>query len=46
MPYKAASMPRAVTVLIFIFLGIVCDALWILYGRDWNRKRKKKNNNE
>jgi len=46
MPYKAASMPRAVTVLIFIFLGIVCDALWILYGRDWNRKRKKKSNNE
>lgn len=33
MPYKAASTPRSVIVLIFIFLGVLCDALWILYGR-------------
>ena len=42
MPYKAASMPRAVTVLIFMFLGAMCDALWILYGRSWFANKKKR----
>lgn len=40
MPHKASSTPRFVIVLIFIFLGVVCDTLWILYGRKWYAKKK------
>lgn len=34
MPYKASSTPRSVTVMFFLFLGIILDALWILYGKE------------
>ena len=43
MPYKAASTPRSVIVLLFMFIGGCCDALWILYGRKWYAKKKSKN---
>ena len=43
MPYRPASTPRAVIVLIFIFLGGICDALWVLYGRKWYAKKKDEN---
>jgi len=43
MPYRAASIPRALIVLIFIFLGGLCDALWVLYGRKWYGKKKSGN---
>ncbi len=43
MPYKAASTPRALIVLLFMFLGGCCDALWILYGRKWYSKKKNRN---
>jgi len=46
MPYKAASMPRSLTVLFFIFLGGCCDALWVLYGREWYIKKKNKKDKE
>jgi len=43
MPYKAASTPRAIIVLFFMFLGGCCDALWVLYGRKWYAKKKDGN---
>jgi uncharacterized protein involved in exopolysaccharide biosynthesis len=43
MPTKPSSTPRLVVVLIFIFLGVVCDTLWILYGRQWYAKKKGRN---
>lgn len=46
MPYKAASMPRSLVVLFFIFLGGCCDALWVLFGREWYVKKKNKKNKE
>ena len=33
-PLRASSMPRSYIVLLFIFIGIACDALWVLYIRD------------
>lgn len=41
MNYKAASLPRSVIVLLFMFLGILCDTLWILWGRTWYTNWKK-----
>ena len=42
-PNMASSTPRALIVFFFIFLGGVCDALWILYGRDyWKHRRERK----
>lgn len=32
-PLRASSMPRSYIVLLFIFIGIACDALWVLYIR-------------
>lgn len=32
MPYKASSTPRALIVLLFIFLGMTIDTVWTLYG--------------
>ena len=46
MPYKAASMPRSLVVLFFIILGGCCDALWVLFGREWYVKKKNKKNKE
>jgi uncharacterized protein involved in exopolysaccharide biosynthesis len=43
MPYRASSTPRALIVLVFIFLGGICDALWVLYGRKWYGKKKSGN---
>lgn len=43
MPTKPSSTPRLVVVLIFILLGVVCDTLWILYGRQWYAKKKGRN---
>jgi len=43
MPYRASSTPRSLIVLIFMFLGGICDALWILYGRAWYAKKKGRN---
>lgn len=34
MPYKAASTPRSIIVLLFMFLGVLCDAIWVLYGEN------------
>jgi len=44
MPYKPASTPRSLIVLIFMFLGGCCDALWVLYGRKWHARKKVGNN--
>lgn len=41
-PVKASSTPRAVMVLIFILIGILADALWILYLREPVKRYLKK----
>ena len=41
-PVKASSMPRSVMVLLYMFLGVIVDAVWILYIRDIVNKRKLK----
>ena len=38
-PNRSSSTPRSFTVLMFIALGIAADALWILYGRQFFRRR-------
>jgi hypothetical protein len=40
-PKKASSFPRSIQVILFGFLGIIFDAVWILYLRDWWAQRKK-----
>lgn len=40
-PLKASSLPRSFIVLLYIFLGIVADALWIQYIRVYVLQRKK-----
>lgn len=44
-PIKASSMPRSFIVLIYMFLGILADMLWILYLRNFVKRQKvfKKN---
>lgn len=37
MPYMPSSRPRVFTVLIFMFMGLVCDAVWIL----WRQSKEK-----
>ncbi len=41
MPYKPSSTPRAFIVFIFMFLGGMADAAWVLYLRDFYHKKKK-----
>ncbi len=41
MPYRASSTPRFVILLFTIFLFGVADAMWVLYVRDFWRKRKE-----
>lgn len=41
-PIKASSTPRLFIVVIYIFLGVVLDALWVLYIRAWYMCRKNK----
>ncbi len=41
MPYKPSSRPRSVTVLLFIFLGVISDAAWVLFIRPTLSKVKK-----
>jgi len=38
MPYKASSTPRSLIVILFVFLAVMIDALWVCFLRD----RKKK----
>ncbi len=40
MPYRASSRPRIFTVIIFMFVGVLLDTVWILYARDLYKKRK------
>ena len=40
MPLRASSTPRSLIVLIFMALGILCDAFWIMYGRKRFAKTK------
>ena len=43
MAYKPSSTPRSLIVLIFVFLGVALDTLWILFGRDWYARIKDGN---
>lgn len=38
MPYKASSTPRALVVLLFVFIGIAIDTIWTLYGNNHKKK--------
>ena len=33
-PLKPSSMPRSFLVIIYMFVGVLADAAWILYLRD------------
>lgn len=39
MPHKASSMPRAMIVLLTIFLAVIADAFWVLFLKDIIRKK-------
>jgi len=41
-PHRASSTPRALIVLIWMFMGGLLGSLWVLYGRDWWQSRKKR----
>lgn len=34
-------MPRSMMVLVFMVLGALCDAAWVLFLRDWVAQRRK-----
>ncbi len=40
-PNKASSMPRSFIVLLFILLGMIANALWVLYGQELLKIIKK-----
>jgi uncharacterized protein involved in exopolysaccharide biosynthesis len=40
-PIKASSTPRAMTVLLYMLLGVCVDAVWVLYLRHYLEIRKK-----
>lgn len=40
MPYIASSTPRSLTVIFFMFIGLVLDVCWILYGKNYLKKRR------
>lgn len=42
MPYEASSTPRIFVVAIFAFMGFMLCALWVLYGRDFIKKKQRK----
>ncbi len=39
MPYKASSTPRAIIVIMVVFLSVLADAAWVLFLRNLVRKR-------
>lgn len=39
-PLKASSIPRAFVVILFIIIGILVDAIWIMHIRSYIQKRK------
>lgn len=39
-PNKASSTPRSFIVLLFVILGMIVNALWVLYGQEIMKKRK------
>lgn len=41
-PFKASSMPRSFIVILYVFLGIIADALWITILKDYIVKRRNK----
>ena len=41
-PLRASSFPRSFTVILYMFFGFVFDALWILYIRDFVKRRREK----
>ncbi len=40
-PNKASSIPRSFIVLLFIVLGMIVNALWVLYGQEIMKNMKK-----
>ena len=44
-PIKASSLPRSFIVLLYIFCGILLDALWITFFRNFFAKRKLNRSN-
>lgn len=46
MPHKASSLPRSAIVMIYIFIGIVCDFVWICFLKELWVKRHIKTKKE
>lgn len=41
-PMKASSTPRSFIVIVFVFLGIFAEAIWVLYIKEYYMAKKKK----
>ncbi len=41
-PVKASSMPRSVIVILYMFIGGLFDALWVLWGKNYVAKLRNK----
>ena len=41
-PLMASSTPRSYIVMLFVFLGVLADAAWVLYLRKWVHDRREK----
>lgn len=41
-PIRASSTPRSVIVILFMFLGFMADAIWVVFGRALVAKLRKK----
>lgn len=40
-PLKASSTPKVFIVLLYVFLGVICDAIWVGVLKDFIRKKEK-----
>lgn len=45
-PIKASSMPRSFIVIIYVFVGVMADMLWVIYLRDFYKENIKKKNKQ
>ena len=41
MPFKASSTPRSVIVILFVIMGCILDAMWVLFGDKIIRMKKR-----
>ena len=41
-PNRASSTPRSLIVMIWVVLAVMADVVWVYWGREWWKNRKKK----